>query len=31
MRYIANLVIRTIRALTAQFGIWLFKKSAKKI
>lgn len=31
MRYLANLIVRTFRVLTAQFGLWLFQKSAKKI
>ena len=31
MRYVANLIVRTFRVLTAKFGLWLFKKSANKI
>lgn len=31
MRYVANLIVRTLRVMTAQFGLWLFKKSANKI
>lgn len=31
MKYVANLIVRTFRVLIAQFGLWLFKKSAKKI
>ena len=31
MKYVANLIIRTFRVLTAKFGLWLFRKSADKI
>ena len=31
MKYIANLIARTFRVLVAKFGLWLFRKSAKKI
>ncbi len=31
MKYIANLIVRTFRVLIAQFSLWLFRKSTKKI
>ncbi len=31
MRYLANLIVRTVRVLTAQFGLWLFRRSAEKM
>ena len=31
MKYVANLIARTFRVLVAKFGLWLFRKSAKKV